>query len=245
MANKILQRTPLVVVGDFLPEVKFNTELYIAEHDLRTPVTLTPITEVGTPESSKPIIGAKVIYKFTNTGPGGTITIGPGFSIDPQSVLFDPTPFAVNIVTMFYDGTDFWASLSTANPTPIPVPTGGGVSRIGDFGWGAGIIVVNTCPCEVGLIDLLGTPTAKVSAFDIISSVHYTGTDELVFILDDFYNQGSPESALDPKNAQWTYGCAELGTQILGIKIQELNGGIESDMVQAVIVVDDGNTLCP
>lgn len=244
MANKILQRTPLVVVGDLLPEVKFNVELYMAEENLTTPVTLTPLAVAGSQEALKPLIGAKVIYKFTNTGPGGTLTIGPGFSIDPQSVLFDPAPFAVNIVTMFYDGSEFWACLSTANPVPIPLPAGGAITRIGDFGWGPGLIVVNTSSVEISLIDLLGTPTGQISAFDAIASIHYTGTDDLIFTVDDMFNPGTPSTNADPKLAVRQYGCADLGMQFASITVSEATGPLTSIPTAVVVTVDDNGPIC-
>lgn len=244
MANKILQRTPLVIVGDLLPEVKFNTELYMAEADLTSEVTLTPLAIPGSQEYLKPLIGAKVVYKFTNAGPGANLIIGPGFSRDPQSVLYDAAPGAVNIVTMFYDGSEFWVCLSTANPAPIPVPTGG-ISRIGDFGWGPGVIVVNASSVEVSLIDLLGTPTAQISAFDIISSIHYTGTDDLIFTVDDMFNPGTPSTNADPKLAVRQYGCAELGQQFASITVSEATGPLTSIATAAVVVVDDYDAICP
>lgn len=239
MANKISQRTPLTVVGPLLPEVKFNIELYIAEADLTNEVTLTPISQVGTPESLKPIIGAKVIYKFTNAGPAANLVIGPGFNLDPQSVLFDPAPGAVNVVTMFYDGTEFWANLSTANPTPVPLPAGGSITRIGDFGWGPDIIVVNTQPCQTGILVMEGGPLTRVSAFDLITSIHYLGTDTLVFTLDDYSNPGTPVSDTDPKLAYREFDCTQIGVQVVGVTVSELEGALVSQQVQVYVQVDD------
>ena len=207
-------------------------------------VVLTPLGQLGTPEQLKPIIGAKVVYKFTNAGPGANLVIGPGFNLDPQSVLFDPAPGAVNVVTMFYDGTEFWACLSTANPIPIPVPSAGSITRIGDFGWGEGIIVVNTCPVEIGLIDVGGTPTAQFSAFDIISSIHYTGTDNLIFTVNDFSNPGVPSTNADPRLAVYQFGCAEVGIQVASIVVAEESGPLQSEVVQALVQVDDQGGLC-
>ncbi len=239
---KIIQKTPTVVVGAFTENVPFHNTLFIAELDVTDPITLTPVGNLGTPEIYRPIAGSKVIYKLTAASPN-VPTISSGFNIDPASVLYDATPGALNIVTMWYDGAEFWLTMANNLATPIPTPTAG-VSRVGDFGWGGAVIVPNVIMATTALHDTGAGIAARVSAFDIITSVHYTGTDTLTYTLGT--TTGSipgPVSDTDPKLAYVEFACADLGLQTIQLTISD--GSLTSEVIETYATVEDNGTLCP
>jgi hypothetical protein len=240
--TKIVQRQPIVVVGNFLEKVPFHNTLFISELTVTDPITLIPVGNIGTPEIYRPVAGSKVIYKLTS-GSANIPVLDAAFKIDPSSVEYDRTPGALNILTMWYDGVDFWCL--TANDQAVPIPTPAvAVSRIGDFGWGPSKIIVNAVGVTAHVTDVPGpNALARVSAFDIITSIHYLGGDELEYTMIN-PNAGvpTPITNTDPKLSFVNFDCSELGVQTVRITVTD--GTLTSETVEVFVTIQDNVPYC-
>lgn len=246
MKQQTIKRTPTVQVGAFQEKVLFNKELFIAEQALDAVYTIEPVLELGTPEAFRPIVGSKVIYRLVGAGAGNLPIFDAAFNLDSQSTVIDDTLNAVNIVTMWYDGAEFWYSIANLAPVPIPPPAPGGVSRVGDFGYGPDIIAVNVIPINTNLIDIGNlaplTPYAQVTAFDTIVSVHYTGTNTLNYNIRRSGEVPWESSNTDPKLCLLDYNCDDIGIQQYDVMVDD--GVLFSTPVTAYIAITDDLLYC-
>jgi len=229
MRNQTIRRAPTTKVGVFQEKVPFNTELLIAEQDLDQMYTIEPIEDLGTPESLKPVPGCQVIYRLVGTGDANVPILGASFNKEGGSADFDTDLNAVNLLSMWYDGAEFWYSVSNFNPPPVP--SSECMAKIGDLGLGPDVLMVFVNPAATGYISpddppVYATDFSIVSAFDVISSIHYLGTEQLIYSIAKDDGGGAPGvwvSNTDPRLAQLEFDCDSLGQQAIWIQVDDNN----------------------
>lgn len=236
---KTISREPIIKVGSFLEQIPFVYDLYIAEKNLTEEVTISPIIAGGAPEDAAPVVGAKVMYRLVGTTGGFGANFDSIFKIDSASTVIDTTPGAINIVTMWYDGTDFW--LNIANTTPIPPAPTGGVDKIGDFGLGAGVIVPRLNTAATMIYTAADGGHSQITAFDLITSIHYVDGGTLTYGLRKFTDPTPFAYVADPKDAVIDLGCIDLGQQEIEVSITD---GITTSPVLTVYVTIYDATYC-
>ena len=205
-------RNPITEVGPYSRVVPFNREFYVAESQILTSNDiLEPLAGSEAAIANKvPIIGATTIYRLIGNGVNE-----PSFSSDFSSVTgygYNKEVGAVNVIVMWFDGSSFLYKVLRETPTP-EIPFLGKDQWVADFGLGADTLslVINYFSYlgDIMPTGVLGQGRKRVSAFDFIRSVHYTGTEPIIYSISR--DGGDSVENTDPKLAYVDYDCMDVG----------------------------------
>ena len=222
----IAKQPPIVKTSAYLTTVPFNSRLYLAEAELIS-------NDVLSPDTDKPVLGAKTVYKLT--GDGIHTPSFSGFQRNQGSSDYDKQEGVINIITFTYDGEYFWYSI-TAYATLDAPPY-----AVGDYGLDDSVIVAATHNVVAALYLEDLTPTGYVSVFDLLSSVHYKGIGQLHYYI-RFNGDIEWISSPNAKDAKLVVDCADLGAWVVEVMVGD--GFLMSEVVTATCTFQDPNNLC-
>lgn len=215
--------------GTYSTTVPFYNSLFVADHILTSNDVLIPLGTAGTPAHLRPILGAKTYYKLTGDG-SHVPTFGASFIKTTESFRYNPANGVINLIEFVYDGTNFTYTI-------LPETLGYEFPRfVGNYGLGDSLITANTVsgvaikclPAGLGGI-------AHISAYNLLTAVHYTGQDMLVYGLSK--DKIVWVENIDAKAAQLAYNSTEVGNQTAYVRVRELVGPLVSTAVALTVNV--------
>jgi hypothetical protein len=232
---KIITTTPVIEIGEVSAKVPMYRSLYVAQAVLNSSITFEPIKALGNPPTIRPIVGAKTY--FTLIADGSTY---PAFSADfkrtRDSLNYNPTLGMVNLVSFTYDGVDFKYSITPAE-LYVEYPR-----WVGNFGLGPDVMLLVAHDDAEIVIQYTDPPVARRCAFNLIKSLHYIGTNPILYSLSK--DGAHWVSNVDPKLAELEFSCAEVGQQTVYIKAGEVGSSMETPVVTIHLTPTDSEGYC-
>jgi hypothetical protein len=228
---KIITVTPVTEEGPVKANVPFHRYLYTATGTISSRIQFNPVVEIGTPEEFRPIPGATTIYNLYADGLN-IPTFSSDFIREPRSQEYNSSEGALNQITFKFDGYNFWYTIAT-------LQTEQWLELVGDFGYGSDLIVLSGADVNISGFVYEGNPTGMVTAFDILTSVHYTGSNVLTYSI-SLAGTGQWFEHSDPRKAALSLDCNLLGQQDVAVKVDD--GEMESDNL--VVQVTYSSTHC-
>jgi hypothetical protein len=234
MQEEYINKQPVVLVKPYSTSILFNESNIICEHKLTGNDRLTPVT-AG--EDTYPIPSYKSTYRLIGNGVNSPVFVSP-FKKMSTSANFDTTNNAVNIVEFIFDGAEYWYNIKSG---AVVVPAPSGDTKVGTYGyvnWIAAPVlkvnVINEITVPLFADNDYPTGIALVFAFDVISSVHYTGTGTLTYWISDVAQMVPDSFSTDPKQAGIPFGIGEVGL-LRPITVWVTDGLLTSDHMPAYV----------
>lgn len=113
MNRRFIKRTPVTLIEAYTPNVPFHVGVFVTEHTLTTNDELTPVVEIGTPETFRPVPGYGAFYRLKGDGIASP-TFNALFKKSSASGNYDNTLDTLNLITFVFDGVDYWYSIVQA-----------------------------------------------------------------------------------------------------------------------------------
>jgi hypothetical protein len=207
----------------------------VAQAVLSSSITFNPIKDTGNPKEIRPIVGAKTY--FTLIGDGTTYpAFGPDFKETRDSLNYNSSAGMINLVSFTYDGTDFKYSI-TPQSLYVEYPR-----WVGNFGLGPNRMILVAHDDGEIIIQDTTPPKSTRCAFNLIKSLHYIGTNPILYSLS---KDGVVwVSNVDPKLAQLSFSCAEVGPRTIYIKAGEVGSSMETPVVAVQLTPTDSELYC-
>lgn len=244
MSKRNLKITPTYELGPYSSKVPFYRHVYVAETILTSNDVLEPFFDKEGGSRLAPQTGATTIYRLIGNGVN-VPTFDPQFS-PTTGVQYDSTAGIVNVVIFKYDGTDFTYSITKLEPV-VNIPSFGIPAFVSDFGLG-NVIYINTKYgisffMSLSVTDTPGWGLRVISAFDILTSVHYTGSETLIY---EMSKDGVTwNSSTDPKDAVVVFDCVDLMEAQSEIHIRVTDGVLMSqELILIGPPVTDPYSIC-
>jgi hypothetical protein len=228
---KIITVTPVTEEGPVKANVPFHRYLYTATGTISSRMQFSPVVEIGTPEEFRPIPGATTIYNLYADGLN-IPTFSSDFIREPRSQEYNSSEGALNQITFKFDGYNFWYAIATPQ-------TEQWLELVGDFGYGPDLIVLSGADVNIEGFMYQGNPIGRVTAFDILTSVHYTGSNVLTYAI-SIDGSGQWFENSDPRKAALSLSCMQVGQQNVAVRVDD--GDITSD--DLVVQVTYSSTHC-
>jgi hypothetical protein len=239
-------RNPITEIGDYSSVVPFNREFFVVEDKILTSNDiLTPLTGSDAAIANKtPLPGATTIYRLIGNGVNEP-TFDSAFS-SLTGYGYNKEAGAVNTIVMRYDGSAFFYTVLRETPTPVP-PLIAKDDWVGDFGYGPGVLSLtinyNTYLGDILHTTVLGVGRKSISVFDLIRSVHYTGADTLMYVIQK--DGDAPVGNIDPRLAVVDYDCTDVGIPInLTVFVAESIGPLASQIYTIPTNLSDTALVC-
>lgn len=226
----IIRQNPTIKKAAYSPIVQFSDELVMVEHMLVTNDTLVP-------DLTSPLLeGSRVIYKLISDGVH-TPSFSPLFIPIAGSLEFNTAIGAINLIEFTYKLGEFSYTISaytTVDKRPY---------AIGDYGLGPNVLYL-TLRSDVNTncyrdLNIYPAPlhVGQITAFDMITSIHYLGSKALLYTITHLAPGGDSVTSSDPKKATVAFTGNDLGPQ--SIEIQITDGTLTSEPVQATVYLFD------
>lgn len=197
--------------GPVVESVPFHRTSYSAEGIVTANLTFKPVISQGTEESLKPIPGNTATYTLVGNGVAG-ISFDSLFIKHPDSMDFNNTNGVVNRIEFLFDGVSFWYTLTTSTAAQW-------LELVGDFGYGPDLIVITGAECTIKDFMYNGLPSVQVTAFDLLTSVHYLGSDPLTYEIS--IDDATWFSNTDPRKAVLELDATYAGAQDIYVRVTD------------------------
>jgi hypothetical protein len=191
--------------------------------------TAPQLTETGPVLESVPLYRA--LYIAEDTAVTANLTFTP-IVLEGTAEEFKPVPGCTTIYNLVGDGRfgmDFWYTLSTE-------PTNQWLELVGDFGYGPNLIVATGASCTIKDFMYHGGPRVRVTAFDILTSVHYLGTDPLTYSIS--IDEIVWFSNTDPRKAALELNSTYAGQQNVYVRVTDGDLSSISLIVPVTVIID-------
>lgn len=110
LAKKYSNRFLDVEAMTYATSVPFYKPFFVCEHTLDSNDTIIPLVVSNPRDSKYPVPGYTTVYRLIGDGVHSpTFT---GFNKASGSENYDITLAAVNLVTFFFDGVDYWYTIT-------------------------------------------------------------------------------------------------------------------------------------
>lgn len=108
--KKYTKRTVDIEAITYSTSVKFTKPYMICEHTLNTSDTIIPLVVTDHRDPDYPIPGMSTVYRLI--GDGSHSPTFSGFNKVKNTETYDTTLAAINLITFWFDGVDYWYSIT-------------------------------------------------------------------------------------------------------------------------------------